>query len=62
MKYVRLSEYHLQLYIILKENKIKIPGISWVTNSTAIKIKWEQTNSSDYDGKLNQDKNEKSIV
>lgn len=36
--------------------------VKWTSDSTAIKIKWEQTNSSDYDGKLNQDKNEKSIV
>ena len=55
-------EYHLQPYIMLRDNKIKIPGISWVTNSTAIKIKWEQTNSSDYGGKLTQDKNEEENI
>ena len=36
--------------------------VKWTSDSTAIKIKWEQTNSSDYDGKLNQYKNEKSTI
>ena len=37
--------------------------VKWTTDSTAIKIKWEQKNTiNDNDGKLNQDKNEKSIV
>jgi|TARA_B110000046_G_scaffold82188_1_gene90425 hypothetical protein len=36
--------------------------VKWTTDSTAIKIKWNQTSSSDYDGKLNQDKNEKNTI
>lgn len=38
--------------------------VKWTTDSTAIKTKWEQTNTinNNNDGKLNQDKNEKSIV
>ena len=36
--------------------------VKWTADSTAIKIKWEQTTSSDNDGKLNQDKNEKNTI
>jgi len=36
--------------------------VKWITNSTAIKVKWKHTTSLDYDGKLNQDKNEKSTI